>query len=293
MNDGTEYAEMLKTMASSCDLVVRPAKRTRKKRDVKEDLVAKINARDDSAEVSSAETAFDAAGNATTDAETIIERPGRRLFARKKRDYAAGNATTDAETIIERPGRRLFARKKRDYAAEETGGDKKKSKFDIVYAEGIAAFVLVVAILLTNIFWENSGINTLFKKAFTPAQTVTDARSYSSFNAQSPSSSLASSVTDGVMTFSGKGALYPVCDGKVTSVEQSDDGKYTITVSHSGIFKTIIRGADFAYCDAGEDVFRYIPVCYVNGGEATVTMYDEDVVVTNFVLENGSIIWSV
>ena len=239
MNDGTEYAEMLKTMASSCDLVVRPAKRTRKKRDVKEDLVAKINARDDSAEVSSAETAFDAAGNATADAETIVERPGRRLFARKKRDYAA----------------------------EETGGDKKKSKFDIVYAEGIAAFVLVVAILLTNIFWENSGINTLFKKAFTPAQTV--------------------------MTFSGKGALYPVCDGKVTSVEQSDDGKYTITVSHSGIFKTIIRGADFAYCDAGEDVFRYIPVCYVNGGEATVTMYDEDVVVTNFVLENGSIIWSV
>lgn len=265
MNDGTEYAEMLKTMASSCDLVVRPAKRTRKKKDVKEDLVAKINARDDSAEVSSAETAFDAAGNATADAETIVERPGRRLFARKKRDYAA----------------------------EETGGDKKKSKFDIVYAEGIAAFVLVVAILLTNIFWENSGINTLFKKAFTPAQTVTDARSYSSFNAQSPSSSLASSVTDGVMTFSGKGALYPVCDGKVTSVEQSDDGKYTITVSHSGIFKTIIRGADFAYCDTGEDVFRYIPVCYVNGGEATVTMYDEDVVVTNFVLENGSIIWSV
>ena len=251
MNDGTEYAEMLKTMASSCDLVVRPAKRTRKKRDVKEDLVAKINARDDSAEVSSAETAFDAAGNATADAETIVEKPGLRLFARKKRDYAA----------------------------EETGGDKKKSKFDIVYAEGIAAFVLVVAILLTNIFWENSGINTLFKKAFTPAQTVTDARSYSSFNAQSPSSSLASSVTDGVMTFSGKGALYPVCDGKVTSVEQSDDGKYTITVSHSGIFKTIIRGADFAYCDAGED--------------ATVTMYDEDVVVTNFVLENGSIIWSV
>lgn len=40
-------------------------------------------------------------------------------------------------------------------------------------------------------------------------------------------------------------------------------------------------------------MFRYIPVCYVNGGEATVTMYDEDVVVTNFVLENGSIIWSV
>ena len=67
MNDGTEYAEMLKTMASSCDLVVRPAKRTRKKRDVKEDLVAKINARDDSAEVSSAETAFDAAGRRRDD----------------------------------------------------------------------------------------------------------------------------------------------------------------------------------------------------------------------------------
>ena len=36
MNDGREYSEMLKTMASSCDVVVKPAGRARKKKDVKE-----------------------------------------------------------------------------------------------------------------------------------------------------------------------------------------------------------------------------------------------------------------
>ena len=43
MNDGREYAEMLRTMASSCDVVVKPAKRARKKKDVKEEIVTKVN----------------------------------------------------------------------------------------------------------------------------------------------------------------------------------------------------------------------------------------------------------
>ena len=136
-------------------------------------------------------------------------------------------------------------------------------------------------------------MNTFFKKAFSPAQVTTDARSYNSFNAQSPSSSLDGKVEDGVMTFSGKGALYPVCDGKVSSVKQSDDGKYEITIAHSGSFKTVISGVDYSYCDENEEVFKYIPVCYLNGGEAKVYMYNDDALVTNYVLENGSIIWSV
>ena len=256
MNDGSEYAEMLQTMASSCDLVVKPAKRQRRRKDVKEDLVAKVN--------------LDAAGESFNDAATLFaDKPEEPLTRRKRGSFF----------------------KKAADKAENDG--KKKFGLDIVYIEGIIAFVLVAAILLTNIFWENSGINVLFKKAFTPAQTVTDARSYSSFNAQSPSSSLEPSVSDGVMTFSGKGALYPVCDGKVSALEKSADGKYTITIAHSGTFSTVISGADFAYCESGEDVFKYVPVCYLNGGEATVTMYDEDSVLTNYALENGSIVWSV
>lgn len=264
MNDGREYAEMLRTMASSCDVVVKPAKRARKKKDVKEEIVTKVNDEVAASEVKAAD-----------------ELPFK--------EEAFGE-----EEIIERPKKRFsFFGKKKTETTEKPAEKKGRFKFDIVYAEGIAAFALVVAILLTNIFWENSGMNTFFKKAFSPAQVTTDARSYNSFNAQSPSSSLDGKVEDGVMTFSGKGALYPVCDGKVSSVKQSDDGKYEITIAHSGSFKTVISGVDYSYCDENEEVFKYIPVCYVNGGEAKVYMYNDDALVTNYVLENGSIIWSV
>lgn len=264
MNDGREYAEMLRTMASSCDVVVKPAKRARKKKDVKEEIVTKVNDEVAASEVKAAD-----------------ELPFK--------EEAFGE-----EEIIERPKKRFsFFGKKKTETTEKPAEKKGRIKFDIVYAEGIAAFALVVAILLTNIFWENSGMNTFFKKAFSPAQVTTDARSYNSFNAQSPSSSLDGKVEDGVMTFSGKGALYPVCDGKVSSVKQSDDGKYEITIAHSGSFKTVISGVDYSYCDENEEVFKYIPVCYLNGGEAKVYMYNDDALVTNYVLENGSIIWSV
>ena len=264
MNDGREYAEMLRTMASSCDVVVKPAKRARKKKDVIEEIVTKVNDEVAASEVKAAD-----------------ELPFK--------EEAFGE-----EEIIERPKKRFsFFGKKKTETTEKPAEKKGRFKFDIVYAEGIAAFALVVAILLTNIFWENSGMNTFFKKAFSPAQVTTDARSYNSFNAQSPSSSLDGKVEDGVMTFSGKGALYPVCDGKVSSVKQSDDGKYEITIAHSGSFKTVISGVDYSYCDENEEVFKYIPVCYLNGGEAKVYMYNDDALVTNYVLENGSIIWSV
>lgn len=264
MNDGREYAEMLRTMASSCDVVVKPAKRARKKKDVKEEIVTKVNDEVAASEVKAAD-----------------ELPFK--------EEAFGE-----EEIIKRPKKRFsFFGKKKTETTEKPAEKKGRFKFDIVYAEGIAAFALVVAILLTNIFWENSGMNTFFKKAFSPAQVTTDARSYNSFNAQSPSSSLDGKVEDGVMTFSGKGALYPVCDGKVSSVKQSDDGKYEITIAHSGSFKTVISGVDYSYCDENEEVFKYIPVCYLNGGEAKVYMYNDDALVTNYVLENGSIIWSV
>lgn len=94
----------------------------------------------------------------------------------------------------------------------------------------------------------------------------------------------------GVMVFSGKGSLYPVCDGKVASVVE-EDGKYTITLKHSDVFKTVISGVDFVYADQGDDVFKYVPVCYVNGGDAKVSMYNKDVLVTNYAVEGGSIVW--
>ncbi len=234
MKDGMEYAEMLGMEVSSCDVYVKP-KKTRKKRELKDDVIKKVN----EPEVANAE----------------------------------------------------FGEFGTDIPVRSNGEKKKKFRFDVVYAEGVAVFLLAVTILLTNIFWENSGMNRLFKSAFGDGQTVqTDTRTNVNFNAQSPSGEMEVTLDKGVMVFSGKGSLYPVCDGKVASVVE-EDGKYTITLKHSDVFKTVISGVDFVYADQGDDVFKYVPVCYVNGGDAKVSMYNKDVLVTNYAVEGGSIVW--
>lgn len=234
MKDGMEYAEMLGMEVSSCDVYVKP-KKTRKKKELKDDVIKKVN----EPEVANAE----------------------------------------------------FGEFGTDIPVRSNGEKKKKFRFDVVYAEGVAVFLLAVTILLTNIFWENSGMNRLFKSAFGDGQTVqADTRTNVNFNAQSPSGEMEVTLDKGVMVFSGKGSLYPVCDGKVASVVE-EDGKYTITLKHSDVFKTVISGVDFVYADQGDDVFKYVPVCYVNGGDAKVSMYNKDVLVTNYVVEGGSIVW--
>ena len=234
MKDGMEYAEMLGMEVSSCDVYVKP-KRTRKKKELKDDVIKKVN----EPEVANAE----------------------------------------------------FGEFGTDIPVRSNGEKKKKFRFDVVYAEGVAVFLLAVTILLTNIFWENSGMNRLFKSAFGDGQTVqTDTRTNVNFNAQSPSGEMEVTLDKGVMVFSGKGSLYPVCDGKVASVVE-EDGKYTITLKHSDVFKTVISGVDFVYADQGDEVFKYVPVCYVNGGDAKVSMYNKDVLVTNYAVEGGSIVW--
>lgn len=234
MKDGMEYAEMLGMEVSSCDVYVKP-KKTRKKKELKDDVIKKVN----EPEVANAE----------------------------------------------------FGEFGTDIPVRSNGEKKKKFRFDVVYAEGVAVFLLAVTILLTNIFWENSGMNRLFKSAFGDGQTVqTDTRTNVNFNAQSPSDEMEVTLDKGVMVFSGKGSLYPVCDGKVASVVE-EDGKYTITLKHSDVFKTVISGVDFVYADQGDEVFKYVPVCYVNGGDAKVSMYNKDVLVTNYAVEGGSIVW--
>lgn len=234
MKDGMEYAEMLGMEVSSCDVYVKP-KKTRKKKELKDDVIKKVN------------------------------------------EPEVANA--------------VFGEFGTDIPVRSNGEKKKKFRFDVVYAEGVAVFLLAVTILLTNIFWENSGMNRLFKSAFGDGQTVqTDTRTNVNFNAQSPSGEMEVTLDKGVMVFSGKGSLYPVCDGKVASVVE-EDGKYTITLKHSDVFKTVISGVDFVYADQGDDVFKYVPVCYVNGGDAKVSMYNKDVLVTNYAVEGGSIVW--
>ena len=238
MKDGMEYAEMLGLNVSSCDVIVKPAKR-KKRKDVKEEIITKVN-----------------------EAEYVE------------------NITQELQNID----------KFEDVTPEKRKVFSKKFSFDIIKIQAFAIFALVVTILLTNIFWENSGINNLMKRVFNADAEMVDARTYLSFSAKSPSNELTVEVENGVMTFFGEGALYPVCDGVVSSIVE-EDSKYTITISHSNSFKTVISDVDYVYTNSGEQVFAYIPVCYVAGEGAKVYMYDGENLLTNYIVEDGVIIW--
>ena len=130
MKDGMEYAEMLGLTVSSCDVVVKPTKK-RKRKEIKEQVV-----------------------------EPPVESQSEES---EKVDLTEFEELKSAEQ------------------KEEKG-----FKFDIIYFQGVAIFALIVTILLTNIFWENSGINTLFRNVFAQEVEEVDARTYLSFSAKSP-----------------------------------------------------------------------------------------------------------
>lgn len=169
--------------------------------------------------------------------------------------------------------------------------EKKKFSFDIITAQVVAIFVLVIAIMVTNIFWEDSGINNLIKGAFSQTQVEieVDNRVYNEFSPISPSKVSEIELSQGVMKIGSEGAIYSPCEGRVEDISEID-GKYTIAISHSDLFKTIIRGADYAYFEVGEAVYQSVPVCFSQGG-AEVLMYNDNTLITAYSIVDGSIVW--
>lgn len=168
-------------------------------------------------------------------------------------------------------------------------GKKRFFKWDIVTAQIVTVFVLAVGILLTNIFWKDSGINNLLKSVFASDTVTADERNYDAFDVFSPSKNEVE-LSNGVMTLTKSGAVYSPADGKVLSVELNN-GKYTVKVLHSDSFITVITGADYIYLAEGDRVFSSTPVCYSKEGGTQVKMYDNDVILTDYSIQDGKIVW--
>ena len=216
----------------------------------------------------------------------VIIKPSRkrRRNSLKEQVIEKVNCEKEAEKPAEKKKKSLF--KKKERAPKE----KRGIKVEIVYAEGVAVFLLAATILITNIFFEGSGINRILKNVFGDSSVVTDARTYRSFSAKAPSENLSATVEGGVITLSGSGAIYPVCDGTLTSVS-ADGETYTLTVSHSDVFKTVISGLNYVYAEEGNEVYKYIPIGYVGDGSVTVSMYNDGLLLTGYILEGGNIVW--
>ncbi len=163
----------------------------------------------------------------------------------------------------------------------------KSSKFDIISVQVVAIFALIVGIILTNIFWEDSGMNNLMRQVFGSSPTKNTA-TYSSFSPLSPSKTEDVLLNEGVMTIP-SGSAYSPCDGVVENVLEND-GLYTVTIKHSDSFSTVISGLELCYLAENQTVFANVPVGY-SDGEINVSMFDNTTTITGYILKDNQILW--
>jgi hypothetical protein len=151
----------------------------------------------------------------------------------------------------------------------------------------VAIFALIVGIILTNIFWENSGMNNLLKTVFGESE-IKNTAVYSSFSPLAPTKDGEISLDGGVMTFS-SGSVYSPCDGIIDNVIKTDN-LYTVTVRHSDTFSTVISGLEHCYAQVGEKVYGTLPVGY-SSSQVKVSMFDSDAILTCYTLSGDEILW--
>ena len=264
MSENIDYAEMLEIPVNTLNVT---KQRSRKKKDAEPDLK-----------------------------ERVVERVNERVTRGERGEPAYSVAepeegTAQGENVV-------------DYGEEaqvfESAPQKPKKFLEnkLLLAEFVAVCALCATILLTNLFWQDSAINTFFRGLITPQETVQeDNRVYSELTLGSVVSDaeIECTVSDtGVLTFTGACSVYAPYEGTVKNVAEAD-GLYTVEIEHTTSFSTVIAGLTHAYFAAGDEVFSTIPVGYTDGASAvSVTMYDAGTPISAYsVSETGDIVWNV
>lgn len=259
MSENIDYAEMLEIPVNTLNVT---KKRSKKKReaepDLKERVVETVNER------------------VETRGETVSE--------------PAAESVAQGENVVD------YGEAAYTYAEQKPQKKFLENKFLI--AEFVAVCALCAAILLTNLFWQDSAINTFFRGLITQEEAVPeDNRVYSELTLGSVVSDaeIECTVSDtGVLTFTGECSVYAPYGGTVVNVAENE-GMYTIEIEHTTSFTSVIAGLTHAYCAAGDEIFANIPVGYTDGAAAvSVTMYDSGTPISAYsVNESNDIVWNV
>ena len=166
----------------------------------------------------------------------------------------------------------------------------------IIITELVAVCVLAVAIFLTNVFMPTSVINTFISSLATRQPDAVEP-TYSELKLSPVVSELSDAdvtMTDsGVICFTAKSSVYPVCSGTVSSITQND-GLYTVQIKHTSSFSSVITGLSDVYAAAGTKVQSNIPFAYSNGdNEVRVSMYDGDTLLNCYSLSDNEVpVWN-
>ena len=261
MNEKLQYAQMLGVPDCTCNITYKPAKKRRKKakkeviEDPKQELIDRINNSDEKASES-------------IDNELV-----------KANDLEQEND----DTVY------IHGLKK----------DKKTKmgKFGVLRVQVALIGVLIATILLTNTLLPNSGINRFFASVFSPESQIqsTDSRFYSQFSPSLPVSNIGGiSLENGVMNLYKESSIYSPCDGSITAINQAENGTVNLEITHSDNFKTVFTGVSYVYGEIGSTVYSNIPVGYIELDGAKMCFYNgEGEIITNYTLDDNSVIWAV
>lgn len=274
MSSSVEYERMLNMEASSCEVYFKPVKQVYKRKKVKNKILKDVN--DKLCDNASCEgnqcdgNLYSCDENAENSNETNNQNPD--LSYEK---YKSGKSKNGSKI------KSFFKKAKRNL------------KFDIVSAQVAIIFVLVIAILLTNIFWEDSGMNVMLKNAFGAGDNAENVKEYDDFTVNAPETISKIDIEDGVMAFTVSGSVYAPCEGTIAEVVKGEDGTYSVKIKHSDSFSTSIEGLDYAYYFVGENVYKSTPVGYSNGKKVHIRFLSNGETIKNYTITDGMVVWQV
>ncbi|MGN0807084.1 MAG: hypothetical protein ACI4MN_01370 [Candidatus Coproplasma sp.] len=171
---------------------------------------------------------------------------------------------------------------------------KKRDKLGIVLiCETVAACLIATGIFLCNFFIPNTAINT-----FVGNLTAIESKEtpYKEFTLTSPvsetSEAVVSATADGVLFFTEKTSVYPLCDGEIASVTRVGD-TYTVKIEHTSSFCSVATGLDTVYYGVGEQVKGNLPFAYSGGeNEVRISMYDNGTLLNCYTLTGAVPVWN-
>lgn len=281
MNEKQSYAKMLEIPVSTTNITYKPSKKRKKKatlEKVKETLLAKINAKTAKEEQPVLEIDEQVAQETTAVIEDKTVEQAEEIAVTEELngvvELEENNGEINAESDV-----------------SITTVKKKKFKLDIVSVQVAVIVVLIGFIAISSYFVKDSGINVFLSHVFGTNQTQ-EIKDYSDFSPEIFSSANVT-VNDGVMTMHGESSIYSPCEGVVSAVELGQDGKYSVTVTHSETFVTTITGLDYAYCEVGSTIYKKIPLGFSEGDKVSVCFFSEGKLLQDFILDGSNVVWQV
>ncbi|MDE7083072.1 MAG: M23 family metallopeptidase [Clostridia bacterium] len=226
----------------------------------------------------------------------------RPFFAPKEQHEVAPASDELKDLVVDSVNERVGAYTYTEDLTEPVKPEKKSKFFGkdkgskIILTELIAVCVLAAAIFLTNIFMPTSAINT-FLGTLTGNKKTEAEPTYNEITLSSVVSETSDAVVNvsesGVLSFTAKGSVYPVCTGKVASVTKNEDTTYTVEIAHTSTFTSVITGLSDVYSAEGTTVQGNIPFAYSDGeNEVRVSMYDNGTLLNCYTLSGVVPVWN-